>query len=201
VLSAVDYETPDYTADLDVDAYIARCPADATAKGMFLTACVDLARRSAPSRTEEVFDGLSRRRWTPFLDYSLRDTMRIHTNVARIRWPREPLREGLRRFGWTAYPTFAESSAGRLLFGVLNRDFEGKFSLMSRGIAISVSHARVTPHRVGERHWRVEYEDVFCFLDCYHVGIIEGVARAHGLTANIMVKLRSPESGTLDVRW
>ncbi len=196
-----EFVPPDFAADLDVEACIARCPASATAKGMFLSGAAEMGRRAAPSRQEEIFSGLVRQRWTPFLDYSLRDNMRIMVNVTRLRWPRETVREGLRRVGWTAYPTFAESMAGRVILGVVNKDLEAKFSVVTRGFSLSVSHARVTPRRIGDRHWQLEYVDVYCFLDSYHVGILEGVVRTHGLVPDIRIQLTSPESGTMDLRW
>jgi uncharacterized protein (TIGR02265 family) len=195
------FVTPDFSAPLDVEACIARCPEDATAKGMFLSAAAELGRRAAPTRVDEVFEGVATRRWTPFLDYSLRDNMRLMVNATRLRFPKEPIRERLRRVGWTSYPTFAESMAGRVVLGVTNKDIQAKFSVLTRGFSLSVSHARVVPHRLGDQHWQMEYTNVYCFLDSYHVGIVEGFVRAHGFTPDVRINLRSPEAGTFSVRW
>jgi uncharacterized protein (TIGR02265 family) len=196
-----EFVAPDYSLPIDVDACIARCPPDATAKGMFLTTCVDLGRRAAPSRVDEVFAGVGARRWMPFLEYPLRDNMRLMFNASRLRWPGEPVRERLRRVGWLSYPTFADSMAGRVILGVTSKDLESKFSILTKSFSLSVSHAKVTPRRVGDRHWQIDYKRVYCFLDSYHVGIIEGFVRVHGHEPTMRVRLTSPESGTFDLRW
>jgi uncharacterized protein (TIGR02265 family) len=195
------FTTPSFTADLDVDGYIARTPEAATTKGMFLTSCAELARRAAPSRADEVFAGVTARRWTAFLDYPLRDQMRLTANAARLRWPNEPVREGLRRIGWTAYPTFAASMAGRVVLGVVGSNLEAKLSVLSRGMEVSVSHAQIRATRLESRHWRVDYAKVFSFLDSYHVGLLEGAARAHGETLAVRIRAASPDAATFDLRW
>lgn len=198
---AAEFRAPDFTADLDVEGAIARCLPEATAKGMFLSACVELGRRAAPTRAEEIFTGVSARRWAPFLDYSLRDEMRLLVNSTRLRWPSEPVRERLRRMGWTAYPTFSESMAGRVILGMVSKDIASKFGLISKAFALSVSHLRISPRRIDDRHWQMDYEQTYCFLDSYHVGIIEGFVRAHGLVPDVKVRMKTEDSGTFDVRW
>jgi len=160
-----------------------------------------VGRRAAPSRTDELYLGLTARRWTPFLDYPLRDLMHLMVNSTRLRWPNEPLREGLRRVGWTAYSTFQDSMAGRVIFAVGPKDLESKMGVVAKGISLSVSHAILKPRRVAERHWHLAYDHVYCFLDSYHVGIVEGFVRAHGFTAEIGIRAESPDRATFDVRW
>ncbi len=195
------FVTPDFAAPLDVDACIARCIPAATAKGMFLTAAAELGRRAAPSRMDQVFEGVTARRWMPFLEYPLRDTMRLIVNAGKLRWPHEPARERLRRVGWTAYPTFAESMAGRVLVGMTSKDLAGKFGAVTKAFSLSVSHARVTPRRIGDRHWHFDYDHVYCFLDSYHVGVLEGLVRAHGHEPGVRIHLTRPEAGTVELRW
>ena len=198
---AKPFTPPDFTSDLDVEAWVGRCPSEATTRGMFLTSCADMGRRAAPSRVDEVYAGLTARRWTPFLDYPLRDMMRLMVNVTRLRWPHEPLREGLRRVGWTSYSTFQDSMAGRIIFAVGPKDMESKMGLVAKGVSLSVSHAILTPRRMADRHWRLDYDHVYCFLDSHHVGIVEGYVRAHGFAAQIGIRAESPDRATFDLRW
>jgi len=198
----LEFHAPDFAAPIDVEAAIARTPRTATAKGMFLQKLADMGKRAAPTREEQIFAGVTTRRWVPFLDYSLRENMRLMANVVPIRFPTEPLGEGFRRYGWLAFPTFADSMAGRVMMGQRTRsDIDSILALGPKGIMMTVSHCSVRAERVEDRHWRFEYESTYCFLETYHVGILEGVLRASHVTPNIRVQMKSPSDGVFDVRW
>ena len=197
VVAAVEL---DWKAPLDPEAYIADTPAMATTKGMFNTSIAELGRRSAPTREDDVFEGVAARRWPAFADVSLREHMRLLVNVARLRYPREPLREGLRRLGWLAYPTFAESTPGRVLL-MLSEGIESVLRASPKAFALSVSPCRVETTKVGPRHYRVDGYQIYCFLDAYQVGVLEGIAHAHREKPHVTLALRNLHSGSLDFTW
>lgn len=201
MLLRVRFVTPDFAASLDVEGAIHRCPSAATAKGMFFSRAVELGRRAAPSREHEIWKGVSQKRWLPFLDYPLREQMRVLANVAPLRFPDVPLREGLRRIGQTTYGTFSESMAGRVLFGAVGRKVESILALGPKAITLSVSHAEVVAEQTEERCYRIAYRSVYCFLDSFHVGVVEGAIVACRETPDVKVALESPVDGVFEVRW
>src|SRR5689334_889273 len=97
---------PKLVHDVDVERYIRACPADATTQGTFFRYLCD-ALEKTHGGDERLYTGLSRRDWTIFRKYPLRDFMTLVVNAARIAFPGEAMSEGLRRMGRLAYPSFA----------------------------------------------------------------------------------------------
>jgi hypothetical protein len=42
---------------------------------------------------------------------------------------------------------------------------------------------------------------VYNFLDCHHVGVLEGVAYACGVRADVRLRLDSPSAGEIELTW
>jgi uncharacterized protein (TIGR02265 family) len=212
-MASSDFAPPDFDAPLDVEEAIARTPAVVQTKGMFTRQIVELGRRAAPSRDGEILAGVPRRHWMPFLDYPLREHMRLLANVAPIRYAGLTMREGLRRLGWSAFATFADSMAGKVVLGAVggdideraegsaSRSLESVLAVADRGISLSISHGKVVSRKIEPGLWELYYSEIWCFLDSYHVGIIEGVFRTKGIAYDLRVKLRDPVNGIVRVRF
>lgn len=197
----VAFVAPDFTRDLDVRPYLERVPPDALCKGMFFHDVVKAVKRVSPTAVEKLVPLMGRRRYVAFKDYPLREHMELTAEAVKLLYPGLPTREAMRRLGWLAYPTFAESMVGRVVFGVLGRDLDKIFEVGPKSFEVSVTRGRAVAHLMGERHWRYELTDVFGYLDTYYVGVLEGPIRHHGFTPDVRIHATSLSDALLDVRW
>ncbi len=194
---APGFVTPRFDTDLDTGAYLERVPPDAYCKGMFFHDVLAQVRRVDPDAAR----GLARRRYIPFKDYPLREHMEITEAAVRLLYPGVPTREGMRRLGWLAYPAFVESMIGRVVFGVLGKDLDRIFQVGPKSFEVSLTRGQAVAERLGDRHWRYDFTDVFGYLDAYYVGVVEGPIRYHRLVPDVRIHLRTLSDGTMDIRW
>lgn len=192
-----DFVKPRFDEDLDTRMYLERVPSNAYCKGMFFHDVLRAVRNVDP----EAADGLGRRRYVPFKDYPLREHMELTSKAVRRLYPGVPTREAMRRLGWLAYPAFVHSMVGRIVFGVLGQDLDKIFEVGPKSFEVSLTRGRATSERLGERHWRYDFADIFGFLDTYYVGVIEGPIRHHGRIPNVRIHLSTPSDGVMDIQW
>jgi uncharacterized protein (TIGR02265 family) len=204
-VGAVAEETPflrpDFASALDPAPYLERVPPDAHCKGMFFHDVLRAVRRASPDAERRLVPHLGRRRYVAFMDYPLREHMELTAEAVKLLFPGVPSREGMRRLGWLAYPTFVESMVGRVVFGVLGHDLDRIFEVGPRSFEVSLTRGRARASRLGDNHWRYELTDFFGYLDTYYVGVIEGPIRHHNLTPDVRIRLTSPSDGVMDIRW
>jgi uncharacterized protein (TIGR02265 family) len=172
------FTLPDWHAPLDAAAQIALTPEKATVKGLYFHDVVNIA---SPYGTVEK----ARPRYLPFLDYPLREFMELLVAAAGIVYPREPIRNGLRRLGRHAYPTLGETLIGRALFGVAGEDFGLILSLASRAYSLSLSPGEVTLAERESGHAILTLREIWNFPDAYQVGVFEGALIATGLRGEV----------------
>jgi uncharacterized protein (TIGR02265 family) len=194
------FSVPDFSKPFELSAYLANTPDDATCKGLFfqdvLRAVQSAGRSAAAVRLPQLA-----RRYVAFSDYSLREHMELTSQVAGILYPEVSTREGLRRLGWLVFPGFAESLVGKVIFTIFGHQLDRVYELGPRSFPVSLSRGRAETERVGERHWRISFREIYGFLDCYYVGVIEGPIRRLGKTPDVRFEARSLSDGVMDVRW
>jgi uncharacterized protein (TIGR02265 family) len=184
---------PDFSAPVNLAAQKTLVQSGATVKGMQLTALLEeCQRRGAP---------IAGRRYTAFRDYPGEELLDLLVLAAGRAFPDVPCREGLRRLGHVAYPTLRESLVGRVVFGAVGADVMHVWGLVSKGYSVSGSTGKATLLELNEAEALLRLEGMYSFVDCWHVGIIEGAVEMYGFEANVMVKLTSPTSADLWVRW
>jgi uncharacterized protein (TIGR02265 family) len=198
---SVTFVRPSFQGDLDHESYLARVPDDALCKGMFFQDILDAARKVSPDAAEQLLAELPRRRYVAFRDYPLREQMVLSAHAVKVLFPGVPSREGMRRLGWMAFPTFMDSMVGRVLFGVLGRDLDRMFEVGPKAFALSLTRGRAKCTRLAHGHWRYEMTDFFDYLDVYYIGVLEGPIRHLGHTPDVRLHLRSPTEATMDIRW
>ena len=192
---------PDFAGELDPAPYLALVPDDEACKGVFFQGVVEAVRRAAPSRVDAVFEGMTLQRFVPFLDYPLREHMRMTLNAAKILHPRVPSREAMRRLGWLAFQSFSSSLVGRVVFGALGRDPERILAASPRAVSLSLRYGRLQANRLGRCHFRLVFSRIYGYLDTYYVGVTEGALRAFGIMPRIALRLTSLADGEMDVLW
>ncbi|MFO0554676.1 MAG: DUF2378 family protein [Polyangiaceae bacterium] len=188
------FSLPSFSAPLDLDAEIAKCPSSATVKGMFIDA---VQKRIRALNATPQFDA----RVVPFNDYSTVHQMRLLAQWARLAHRILPPREGLRRVGWSAYEDLTNSLAGRVLFGVLGRDIVAITKLASKAYAIAGSPQRATVVELADKQAIVRLEDIHLFIDSYQIGVMEGVLRLCRLEGSVLTKRLSETSCEMCVEW
>lgn len=178
---------PSLSHSVDVERYLKSCPSDERTQGTFLQYIRDEVVKRTGRPPAKLFEGLPRDRWLPFLKYPLRELMHLVVNAARILHPNLPISEGLRRVGWFAYPSFAATMAGRVVLFALGETLDDVVRSVPKAYAVCVPEAQVTLTLQKERHFRLEFRGVHCFVDTYHRGVIEGAIWCHGFEPSVQV--------------
>lgn len=120
--------------------------------------------------------------------------------ATQVLFPNQPLRQGLRRLGRAAHKVFVESTVGKVVWASVT-DAHSALAGILKGYAISVpgSDARIVER--GDRFARAKMDCIYYFLDCHHVGCIEGAVRAIGVQPKVRIKLESAMSGEFLCEW
>jgi len=185
---------PSWDAPLDVEAELRKIPELAKQKGMFLIPMVAEAKKLGQTLP-------SAREWyLPFQDYPLREHVQLMVEYTQVMFPKHSLRQGLRRIGRAAHRAFVESTVGRVVWVTVNDPISALAGIL-KGYAISVPgcDARVVEH--GRDFARVRMERVYYFLDCHHVGCLEGAVRSVGADLRVRIRLNSPTSADFMCEW
>jgi uncharacterized protein (TIGR02265 family) len=186
---------------IDVEAQREGVPAAATTKGLFVNLLGAYVKQHRPEAADE-YRRFYPRAYSAFQDVPLKDTLWRGADAARLAHPELPLAEALRRMGRPAWQNVLSSLLGRVLFATLGRDLSLIFRYGPRGFEVFEKNStRVRYEQLGDRHFRYRYDPCYNFIDCYHVGVIEGVVLAFGLSPEITVALEARYSGAIECRW
>ncbi len=177
-----------------MDSYHAACPADATGKGFYFAAFV----REAVSNGHHL-EGFGPYR--EFKDYPLKEAIRLVAECARRVYPDEPLREGIRRIGWSVFPTLLSTVLGKVLFGALGQNIPAVISMSPRGFEVSLNRGRSEILRVTDRDAEVHVSDFYLFPDCFLAGVFEGMFAHYGKEAQVEVRKVGKGTCGFHVRW
>jgi uncharacterized protein (TIGR02265 family) len=185
---------PVLTTPLDLAAHVAGAPAHGKVKGMFFRRIVEETR----SLTGRAIDG---RPYFPFSDYPLPEWLNLLHDAARYAYPREPVRVGLRRLGRSMFPTFAETTVGKVIFSVAGNSVMRALPLYPKIWSVISNHgtAEVDELRPGRVLIRLRY--VWDFVDCFQVGSLEGGMAFFGVDAAVKVHVLSACDADYEIRW
>jgi serine/threonine-protein kinase len=193
------FRDPDFAAPVDLDAHLALLPPGATCKGLFF---IDLIQRASPVLSAADLARLAlvpERRYVPFYDYPLAENMRISVAAVQAIFPRQPVGEGLRRLGQTAFDTVLAAPMGRALFGFLGTNVERIFLAAPRAYELFLACGQVTSEKAGPRTFLFRARDYPDFLETYQVGLIEGVLRHCHERGRVRVALEDLANATIEV--
>jgi uncharacterized protein (TIGR02265 family) len=187
---------PDWKAPLDVDAALARIPADGTVRGLFFhdlaNACAGVGRSAPPSMPPRV---------VAWGRYPMRAFARCLVETAQALAPGASPREGLRAIGRNAYPALADSMVGRVVFGALGKDYMAIVRICAKAYEMSLSHGRASPVEVSPGRTVVRVDEMYNFFDSYQVGVFEGALDACGIQGTVAIWLETPISGEILATW
>jgi len=185
---------PDDQSPLRLDEIVAQTPPEAQVRGMFFNSYLAEAKRRGVA-----IPGAGA--YVGFKFYPVRDWQRFIVEVAARLHPGAPLRGALRKLGLSAYPTFAESIVGRVVFGVLGKDLSRIMRVASKGFEHSLSSAEVVLRAADERSAHLHLRGVYGFLDCYNVGVFEGAMRVCERTGDVHYRPIAFGEAEMFVRW
>ena len=116
-------------------------------------------------------------------------------------FPHLPVREGMRRFGHGAFRTFQRSTAGSVLFSFAGRDRQATARLAGTAFDAISSHGRVEVVESGPGHVMLRFRGMWDYIEGWHVGVVEGAARALDAEPRVEVRMKTPRDGDLRLSW
>lgn len=186
------FVTPDFNARLVPQTWLAKVPVNATVKGMYMDNLATGARKYKVPCAD---------RYVAFKDYPLQGFMDLTVRCAQMRYPHVPLREGIRRIGWEAFPTLMGTITGRVIFATAGRDIQAVLKLAPVGYRHSISPGSVDLLYAGPRQVLLGFRNIFNFVDCFQVGVVEGAAHIYDKSAQVTIDSKSDSDMDLLVRW
>jgi len=187
------FSLPDTNDPIDVAAAVERCLPAATTRGMFIADIVDALKKRGlpvPPKTYHMFG-----------NYPQREFITVAAAAARALHPDQREKESLRRLGQMAYPIFASTMIGKVMYGVLGNDIGAIMRVAPRGYEAILSHGRAEVVESGATHVRVRLTNVATFLDSYQVGVFEGALLSCNVRGTVKVRLETPVTGEFLVEW
>jgi uncharacterized protein (TIGR02265 family) len=188
------YERPNFRAALIVDTYVTGCSPQATSKGFYASAFL----REATSNGQHL-EGYGPYR--DFKDYPQQENIRLIAECARRLYPDEPLREGIRRIGWSVFPILLSTMIGKVVFGALGDNIPAVVRMTPRGFEVSLNQGRCEVLHVAENEAELCVSDCYLFPDCFFVGVFEGALAHYGRDAQILVRNAKAGSCEYLARW
>ncbi|MEW5850398.1 MAG: DUF2378 family protein [Myxococcota bacterium] len=194
-VSRPGFVAPDFNAPLDVDERLARLPAEARVKGMFIHRLVEMAQKK---QLKHPRDG---ERFIAFKDYPVPLYLQALVDTARLLHPNVPPRRALYELGLGVYPALLDSMIGRVVFGALGRDLNGVLRITSKAYEIASNYGKCTVVEQTPRSVLLHLKDVWAFPDCHHVGVVEGAISVHGPKATTAIRVISISEVQLFAVW
>ncbi|HMA94368.1 MAG TPA: DUF2378 family protein, partial [Polyangiaceae bacterium] len=140
-------------------------------------------------------------RYVPFRDYPLIEQVRLIPEIAGVLYPDLSLREGILRLGRTVCPSFSASLLGKVLFSAVGNDVTMLIRAGSKSYTLSSNVGRFEVLELRDNFARVSLRDMFNFVDCYQVGILEGALMMLGKQPQIQIRLDSLTSLEAELNW
>jgi uncharacterized protein (TIGR02265 family) len=188
------FREPPWDAPLDVAAELRRVPETKTQKSMFITPMILKAKRLGVTLRS------ARERYLPFQEYPLREHVQLLVESAEAFYPRLNMRQALRRLGRGAYRAFVESTVGKVVWSTVT-DAHSSLDAILKGYAIAVPGCTAAVVERSAGRAVVRLDRITYFLDCHHVGCIEGAIHAVGTHGRVTIRLDGPSSGEFLAEW
>jgi uncharacterized protein (TIGR02265 family) len=176
------FAEPDWAAPLDTGSAIQAMPQSATISGMFLDATLSGARKARLPLSSDWPAQYSRFRF-----YPMRDHARLLAEIAPLMFPDVPIRQALRVLGRTAPSTLLGSTVGKVVLGSAEGVHE-IIETITKTYPINLKPSSAEIVERGAHHTVVRLTDVHFFLDCHHVGVLEGTMRHAGVKGSARVR-------------
>lgn len=185
---------PDLLAPLDTQERLVHVPNGRTVKGMVLDSVAEVVVESC-GRGEASFGPYS-----AFADYPLRELIELLPQAAAVAFPHMPPRKAVCLMGRRAFFTIRRSMAGKALFAIAGRRFDGALPLVTRAYAM-VSGTSVKLTLRSSQEAVIELRDIWTYPDCYHVGLFEAALDEYETCGSVLIRRLSLCDVDIGVRW
>jgi uncharacterized protein (TIGR02265 family) len=189
-----DFVAPDWSAPLDVAAYLDSTPRSARIKGMFPQAVADAARGRGLSLPS------ARDRYLPFADVPVTEFATLLVEAAQSFFPDSPLRGALRELGRSAFPVLIQTMVGKVVLSTA-ADMPSALHAAAKAYVVALPTCRVEVLELDQKRAVMSLRNIYYFLDSHHVGVFEGLARSVGARVSTRVRLRSKFDGEFEFSW
>lgn len=169
---------------------VSRAPSSALIRGMFPAQLME----GAPP-------GISKQRFVSFKLYPVRDYMQLLLEVAKAKYPRQPVATGLLRLGYGVYPLFASSVAGTAVFAAVQYDFKVICEMAPKAYNITLKPGSVAVDYVRDGEARIKLRNVWPFPDIFHAGIWLGAMKVCRTSGTVEVTKHSDCNVDFVLRW
>jgi uncharacterized protein (TIGR02265 family) len=189
------FSEPDWTAPLDTASAIQAIPTTSTVSGMFLEALLVAARKNRVPVSAQWPS-----QFATFRFYPLRDHGRLLAELAPLMLPDLPIRQALRVMGRTAPGVLLGSTVGKVVLGSV----EGVHDILdtvTRTFPINLKPSTAEIVDRGDNHALVRLTDVYLFMDCHQVGVLEGTMRHAGVRASVRIRPLAPGAMDYLLSW
>ena len=197
----VGLHPPRVDAPVDLDEHLALLPDGATCKGLFFADVIDKSKEAGKEGLLFERAGVSPTRFRLFHDYPYADYLRLVHAGAQLLQSTATVGEGLRRIGRSQYEALARTHIGRVLFGVLGRDFARIAKAGSKAYALSIGFGQVSYERLADKRGRYVFRDAPVFVETLQVGVVEGGLEATGTRGEVQVEMHSLGHGVIEFTW
>lgn len=188
------FALPNLDLPLDPAPYFEAVPDRAMAKGMFLNAMVV----EVEARGRKLDEPKS---YIRFKDYPMREFMELAVECARVMDPGASLRRGLFDLGHSAYLTFKESMVGKVMFAFAGDDPARVLRLANRAYAATLTLGSVELVEEEDTAGVIRFTDIYNFIDCYQLGVAQGLLEATGHRGTIKFRGVSLSEGYALLEW
>lgn len=143
----------------------------------------------------------AQRRIQQFKDYPLREYMELLLDAAVTLSPEDLPKEGLRRLGQLAIPTFAHSIVGGVIMSTVGKNWELCLKMVSRGYEVSLKPGKAVVAELSNDRALVQLRGIWNFGDSYQVGVIEGLMQSCDIRGTVVVEALSKCDPDLRLHW
>jgi uncharacterized protein (TIGR02265 family) len=186
---------PDWAAPLDTASAIQAMPSTTTISGMFLDATLTAARKARIPLSPEW-----PAQYATFRFYPMRDFARLLAELAPLMLPELPIRQALRVMGRTAPDVLLGSTVGKVVLGSVEGVHE-IIATVTKTYPINLKPSSAEIVERGESHMIVRLTGVHYFMDCHHVGVMEGTLRHAGVRGNVRIRPLAPGAVDYLLSW
>lgn len=195
-----EFAAPRTHLEIDVEGILARVPASAMSKGMFLNRCLAIAESHDEDELLRAA-GIETPRIVPFADYPFAQFFRLAVAVANV-IAEGRTAVGLRQVGRTLYDEFADSLVGRMTFGVLRHNADRVIGIGAKAWTMSGIPGRVHSQSLEDQHYRYHFIEYPAEVaETVAIGVLEGALYSCGEVPRLTIAHADLMHSIIDIRW
>ncbi len=192
--SVTRFARADFHGPLDLDARRRRLPSNGTVKGMFFRTIIAAAKlRTQVDLRPHIYHA--------FRDYRLSDWVELLVEAGALMYPNLPPHEGLRRLGQGMYPTFVDTTVGKIIFTVAGGDLHRALALYPKIWSVISNHATGVVKEITVGRCVIELRNVWDFTESFQLGSLEGGMAFFGQRAEVRIEVLSDCDANYEITW